>query len=255
MKYLISFIFSIPFFVASAQHIYSTGNAHSRNNYEQAKPFWNAYQHKFGSIETDVFLLHDSLFVAHDSKELQQKRSLENLYLKPLLSSVKKNNGFAYADTTKQLQLLIDVKTEAEPTLKKLMDVLKKYSSLINCKTLHFVISGNRPQQELFTSYPSYILFDGELMADYSAEALSKIVMLSSDFENYSHWKGVDEMSREDQEKLLAAVDKTHKAGKLVRFWNAPDNVAGWKKLMELKVDYINTDKIEELSNYLEASQ
>lgn len=234
---------------------YTTANAHSHNDYEQAQPFWLAYNAGFGSIEADIFLVNDSLFVAHDTVELGRRRTLEGLYLEPLVKQVEKNNGHVYEDAGKNLQLMIDVKTEGISTLKKLMEVLERYPSLIKCTTLHFVISGNRPDEKLFTSYPSYLLFDGELTQSYSQEAMTKIVMLSTDFENFSKWKGEGLLNNADVTKLKEAVKKAHDADKTVRFWDAPDNANAWKQLMQLNVDYLNTDKIEELKNFLKANK
>ena len=49
---------------------YTTANAHSHNDYEQAAAFLAAYNQQYGSIEADVFLLGDSadLWVAHSMK-------------------------------------------------------------------------------------------------------------------------------------------------------------------------------------------
>jgi len=83
--------------------------------------------------------------VAHDTKEVSIERSLEKLYLNPLADFVKKNNGSPYPDSNKTLQLLIDQKTEGVSTLNALIEVLKKYPSIINNKKITITISGNRP--------------------------------------------------------------------------------------------------------------
>src|SRR5665647_2904455 len=98
---------------------------------------------------------------------------------------VKKNNGYPFADTTRQLQLLIDIKTDSTGTLNKLIKLLNRYPLLSGSQSIQFVISGNRPDASLFTSYPSFIWFDGVLSLDYPAEALTKITMLSDDFKSY----------------------------------------------------------------------
>jgi alkaline phosphatase len=38
-----------------------------------------------------------------------------------------------------------------------------------------------------------------------------------------------------------------------VRFWDAPDFPQGWQQLMRLRVDFINTDHIQQLVDYLDA--
>src|SRR5690349_14294494 len=115
-------------FTINAQQIkYTTANAHSHNDYEQKTPFWAAGQSGFGSIEADIFLEKGELIVAHDAKQVQLGRTLDSMYLVPLQECLKINKGNVYVDSKKILQLMIDVKTEALPTLSKLVEKLKGY--------------------------------------------------------------------------------------------------------------------------------
>lgn len=252
MKTVFIIYFGIAGFIANAQNpVYTTGNAHSHNDYEQARPFWSAYNARFGSIEADIFLVKDTLFVAHDTAELMFKRSFEKLYLAALADCIDKNKGSVYADPSKHLQLLIDIKTDAKSTLSKLLQVLHKYPSLTKCPRLHFAISGNRPPQHLFTRYPAFIKFDGELNQSYSAAARAKIIMLSTDFKTLSLWDGKENLTRVEAAAIRRAIEKAHRSGKKVRFWNAPDTPDAWEKFIGLGVDFINTDKIDSLAEFL----
>jgi alkaline phosphatase len=235
---------------AQPQH-YSVDNAHSHNDYEQRIPFWMAYNAGFGSIEADIFLVDTALYVAHDKKELLRKIKLNSEYLDPIVSCLRKNNGFPYPDHNKELQLLIDIKTDSIHTLEALIRLLEKYPELIHCKNLRWIITGNRPDESLFAGYPEYIRFDGELHKNYSKNALKKISLLSDDFKTYSLWGGTGNLSKEDLPVLNGAVKKAHDLHQPVRFWDAPDNPDAWRQLMNLKVDYINTDLIQELSDFL----
>ena len=230
---------------------YSVANAHSHNDYENPVPFYTAYNERFGSIEADIFLQKDELIVAHDMKEVLMHRTLQQLYLEPLATAVQKNNGFAYADTSRQLQMLIDIKTDAITTLNKLIEILKQFPVLINNHSIKWVITGNRPDQSEFVSYPSFILFDGELYKEYTQGALTKIVMLSDDFKNYSRWNGKEIIPAPEAAKLTEAINKAHRLHKTVRFWDAPDNDEAWTQFMKFGVDYINTDHITSLSVFL----
>jgi alkaline phosphatase len=244
------------FFLLNAVHVfaqpkeYTTANAHSHNDYEQTNPFYEAWENGFGSIEADIFLHDDKLIVAHTEKELNDNRTLQSLYLEPLKIVIEKNKGFPYADVNKELQLLIDIKTDSIKTLDNLIAALKNYPSIIKCNKIKIAISGNRPSPEKFISYPSYIYFDGVLNRDYSAKALSKIVMLSDDFKSYSLWSGKDSIPKKDLQTLMNAVAKAHQQKKKVRFWNAPDNENSWQTFMRLQVDFINTDHIKELARF-----
>jgi alkaline phosphatase len=254
MKKLLFIFFLINIVQAFAQpKKYTAANAHSHNDYEQANPFYEAYTNGFGSIEADIFLHNDKLLVAHERKELNNIRSLQSLYLEPLKKAVEENKGFPYADRSKELQLLIDIKTDSIKTLDKLIEILKNYPLIINCNKIKIAISGNRPLPQKFDNYPAYIFFDGVLSKNYSSAALSKIVMLSDNFSNYSAWNGNDSLSENDKKVLIDVIAKAHALKKKVRFWNAPDNKNAWQTFMQLHVDYINTDHIKALATFLDA--
>lgn len=230
---------------------YTTANAHSHNDYEQPVPFHTAWQLQFGSIEADIYLHNGQLIVAHDSSQLSRQWSLDSLYLRPLRLCIAKNGGSVYADKKRSLQLMIDIKSGGTATLDKLIATLKRYTDLISTASLKIAISGSRPDASLFADYPSWLYFDGDLRKEYEPETLRKIEMMSDDYARYSSWRGNGEMPEKDKDALRQLVDKVHAQGKKIRFWNAPDNPESWKLFMELGVDYINTDKIEELSQFL----
>ncbi|MBS1597371.1 MAG: alkaline phosphatase [Bacteroidetes bacterium] len=251
--YKFFFVVISMFFCFSAftqMRVYTVANAHSHNDYENTEPFQMAYEEQFGSIEADIFLHNNELIVAHDPHEVLLNRTLDKYYLEPLAAAMKKNNGYVYPDNNRQLQMLIDIKTDAVPTLDKLVAALSAYPTLINNPSLKWVISGSRPDPSKFTSYPSFILFDGELPKEYDASALKKIDLLSDDFKRYSAWNGKSIIPDADKSRLRTAIAKAHGLHKPVRFWNAPDMINAWSQLMDLDVDYINTDRVKELSAY-----
>lgn len=230
---------------------YTVANTHSHNDYEQSIPFWLAWQEKFGSIEADIWLRDGHLLVGHSLEEIKAGRTLEEYYVKPLLSCLQKNNGHPYSDTTRRLQMLIDVKADSVNALNALMTLLDKYPELEKCSQIKWVISGNRPAPALYSSYPSYIAFDGVLGRNYTSEALSRIVMMSDDLRRFTHWNGITEMPEADKKLISEAVSRAHEQHLPVRFWDAPDTPSAWKQLMTLKADYINTDHIRELATFM----
>lgn len=46
--------------------------AHAHNDYEHPRPLLDALDHRFGSVEADVFLVGDQLLVGHDATELDR---------------------------------------------------------------------------------------------------------------------------------------------------------------------------------------
>jgi alkaline phosphatase len=236
---------------SSQPYNYSVANAHSHNDYNNSIPFYAAYTEGFGSIEADILLQDGIVYVGHGTDDIKYKRTLEEFYIKPLLAGVKKNNGYPYADTARSLQLMIDIKTDSISTLDTLISLLKKYRELIASPKIKFVISGNKPSPSKFSSYPSFIWFDGNLEDDYSADALTRIAMLSSDLKNFTEWNGKSNTTIESEKKIKAAVEKAHALKKTARFWGAPDIINTWYEIMHFGVDYINTDHIHELASFL----
>ncbi len=241
-----------PLCLSAQTTLYSLTNAHSHNDFEQQHPFYQAYQERFGSLEADIFLFNKAILVGHDSSQLTPSRNLENLYLQPMAESIKRNGGSIYADSSRRLQFLIDLKTDGLITLPVLLTVLEKYPSIIHNRTIRIVISGSRPADSLFHRYPSYIWFDGRLGQSYPAKTLSRIAMLSESFSKFSKWKDpLQTFPEEDKQKIQKAVAQAHGLNKTVRLWAIPDHQQGWKEMMKLEVDFLNTDRIADLADFL----
>ncbi len=253
MKGLLIFSIFIAFsyFTSAQSHNYGPSNIHSHNDYDKREPFRDAYGHRAGSVEADVFLVNGDLLLAHTLNEVKKDKSLEAIYLRPLDSLIKRFHGQLAEDSTYHLQLLIDLKSQAVTTLPALIALLQQYPGLTGCKRLSFVISGNRPPAASFQDYPDFIQFDGLPDTSYTPGALARVPMISDNFKAYSTWSGKGLIPNEDLKKIRAVIDYCHKLGKPIRLWNAPDRPEAWKMLRGLKADWINTDQVGELSSYL----
>ena len=243
MKYILSTVLFFIVIGTKAQSIiYSAANAHSHNDYEQQRPFYMAYNEQFGSMEADIYLVKGKLLVAHEPKQLDSTKTIESLYLQPLT---------AYHNGDRKLQLLIDIKTQGVATLDTLISVLKKYPFIIQNKNFKIIISGNRPADSLYATYPNFIWFDGTLGKEYNKVQLSKIALLSESFYTFIKSKYTFPLLENEKEKLVAVIEKGHAYGKPVRLWATPDYSAAWEGLIDLQVDFLNTDKINALADFL----
>jgi alkaline phosphatase len=233
---------------ASAQ---SPQSIFAHNDYLKPNPFHAAYQERVGYIEVDVFLKGNELLVAHTRKQLEAGRNIEGMYLKPLLAEVLKNDGFAYPDSTLSLRLMIDIKTDVMPTLRRLVEILSGYPDLTVCKNLYFTISGNMPAPRDWAWVPPFISFDGRPGISYDEEQLKRVPLVSANFNGYSSWKGKREMDPRDRARLAEAILTVHLLGKPVRFWASPDTRNAWEQLAALGVDVINTDDVKRVVEFL----
>ncbi|EON79047.1 Alkaline phosphatase [Lunatimonas lonarensis] len=223
---------------------------HSHNDYIRHAPFWEAYANGLASIEADVLLLDGELYVAHELASVKPERTLKSLYLDPIRSAYSLN-----IQNRKPFQLLIDIKTEAYSTMKKIVEQLDQYPELFGIDggeaMVTAVISGSRPKKEDYRNYPDHIFFDYQSITDKEDLPLEKIALFSLSFRNFSDWNGKGRLIDEHEEKLRNAIAVAHAHGKPFRFWASPDSKTAWKALKELGVDYINTDMPYQASEYL----
>lgn len=245
-------LISLPYQVYAQ---YSTLNAHSHNDYENTPPFWLAYNNHFGSIEADIWAVKDELFVSHYEKDIISSRTLDSLYIQPIVRIYRQNGGRAWKDNPGTFQLLIDLKTPVEPTLSLLIQKLILYpevfNPLMNKNAVRIVITGNRPDPGKFVNYPAFVFFDGNVALEYDNDQLKRIALYSENFRNYSTWNGEGEIIEKENVRLDGIIDSVHSMKKKIRFWNAPDGANSWNTFMKMKIDFINTDHIRELADHL----
>lgn len=237
-----------------AQQYSVNKNAHSHNDYLQTQPFYMAYANRFASIEIDVFLKNDSLYVAHEEKEIKPGHTIQNLYLKPLLQELTLQKGKVYPGGGK-LQFLIDLKTKGETTLRALEKQLAPIRTYFDVnqhpEAVRLVISGDMPSPDRFKQFDSIFFFDGRANIDYSTEQLQRIAFYSAPFQAFSVWNGLGRITEPERQKLKVFVDSIHRLGKPVRFWGCPDTKTAWQAFIKLGVDYLNTDSPNALATFL----
>lgn len=233
--------------VFSQKKKYGVYQAHSHNDYLQAMPFYAAYNAGFGSIEADIFPIGGDLLIGHTAAETHPSRTLNSGYLVPLKKEIK--------NSSTELQLLIDIKTDPGQSMSlllKQLKPLKKHLSTPHKKgKLKIVITGMLPNPEDYKDYPLYIFFDNDLKVNLTDEQWQRVGMVSVNFRIFSKWKGTGPLAPNDLVKLQAAVSRAHEKNKAFRFWAAPDNQNSWTLQKELNVDWIGTDHIPNLSKFL----
>jgi alkaline phosphatase len=241
---------------AQSSSRYTPAQAHSHNDYEQTIPFWQAYDQKFGSIEADIYRRDGQLYVAHDSADITSSRTLEGLYIKPIVEKVRSGKGQIYPGATYGLQWLIDLKTPARLSLPLLVQALSAYPDVFGTGgPVRVVVSGNVPAPDQFKQYPDWILFDGRPEVDYTPEQAGHIGLISQSFTQYSRWNGKGLIVKKERTRIQQLIQQVHRQGKKIRFWATPDNINTWKTLMNLGVDFINTDQIAPLGHFLSLRQ
>jgi hypothetical protein len=237
--------------------------AHAHNDYLHPRPLLDALDQGFTSVEADVFLVGDELCIAHEEREIRPDRTLRSLYLQPLRERVQSNGGRVYREGPRFV-LLIDLKTAAEPTYRRLHEVLSEYREMLTVfgpdgrkeGAVLVVVSGNRPLEFMQSQKLRYAGCDGRL-TDLDSDLLADLIpMISDHWGRTFSWRGEGPMPAEERAKLDEIVRKSHAKGRLVRFWATPDlrspaRDALWRQLLSAGVDLINTDDLEGLRRFL----
>jgi len=237
--------------------------AHAHNDYHHERPLLDALGHGFTSVEADVFLVGDKLCVAHDREDIRPDRTLRALYLDPLRARAKKYKGHIYPRPVR-FHLLIDFKSAAEPTYRKLHEILADYSDIVTSfgpegrvdRAVLVNVSGNRPLALMKAQKLRYAGYDGRL-SDLHSELPAELMPLVSDHwgRNFT-WRGAGPMPEAERKKLKTIVQAAHEKGRLVRLWATPDQPspereALWTELHKAGVDLINTDDLAGLQAFL----
>ncbi len=219
--------------------------AHAHNDYEHAKPFFEAFQLGFGSIEADVFAVNGELLVAHEIGHASSVRTLKVLYLDPIEQILKKDSQGNFH------LFLIDLKTNADSTMPLIVKALTPLSKLIQEKNIKIVISGNRPAPKDYIKYPNWLTFDGRKDEKIPSFVQDRIYLVSESFLKFGFWDGKKPMKPEMKFKLESFIQEVHANGKKIRFWATPDTLITYQTLLSLGVDYIGTDQLAALADYL----
>jgi glycerophosphoryl diester phosphodiesterase len=232
--------------------------AHAHNDYEHTRPLLDALAHGFCSVEADIWLTPEGLLVGHDRKDLRVDRTLQSLYLDPLRERVQANDGRVYRDGP-ALYLLIDVKTEAAQTYAALERVLAHYADILSvtrdgkfeAKAVTVVLSGNRAIDPIERQSLRYVGIDGRPEILDSNPPMALFPWISANWTLLFRWNGEGAMPAAEKARLADMVGRAHEQGRKVRFWATAENEAIWKELVAAGVDYINTDKLDELQKFL----
>lgn len=232
-------------------------NAHAHNDYRNAKPLRDALAAGFTSVEADIHLINGKLYVSHGKPpNLEKAHTLEELYLAPLSDIANANDGNIYPKYTGNFFLMIDIKSNGEATFPILKEQLLKYVHMISQNTtdgkpVKVFISGNRPIKLILEDQSGIMSLDGR--PDDVGKGFTKSAMpvVSENYEKFSPRNKQGKINAKNESIFSDFIKSVHAEGKLVRFWNAPDDPASWQYLLDHGVDLINTDDLTGLSQFL----
>lgn len=231
--------------------------AHAHNDYEHDRPLFDALDHGFSSIEADVWLIDDELYVSHNKpSKLLPEKSLKQLYLEPLAERLSRGNGYVYPGSESPFYLMIDLKNDGQATYAHLQKLLQDYqwmlSSPENGPGIHIFLSGARPVERIHLDTDRLVSIDGRPEHIGQGFSSEEMPIISQRYSKVLSWKGNGEIPSDEYQALQDLCQRAHQEGKKIRLWASPEKEEVWQVLLRAGVDFINTDKLSSLQAFLQ---
>ncbi|PIA81335.1 Altered inheritance of mitochondria protein 6 [Cercospora beticola] len=258
---------------------------HSHNDYWRNKPLFDAIHAGCTSVEADIWLdeSNEALQVGHFHKELSQNRTLQKLYIEPLLGLLDRQNpaddnttsGIFPMAPNQTLTLLLDFKTDPSALLAHVIDeleYLREQGFLSYCQDDRFVegavtvvATGDIPpslfsqdsahNRTIFTDVPLDKLED--FTTSFENATNPKVGPCSSHggyYASTSFHSSIGSITRgslsSDQVQLIRRqVAAAQRAGLKARYWDTPSWPTSlrnyvWQTLIDEGVDVLNVDDL-----------
>ncbi len=242
----------------SKAQIIVLANAYAHNDYWHKRPLYDALDKGFTYVEADVFLKKNTLVVAHYFLSKKNK-TLEDLYLKPLLNYVEENKKGDQSANNFPITVMIDIKSKAKSTYRALALLLEKYKSILTefkngeliIRNVTIILTGHKPS-EIEISTKNRLVFMDDNLKNLGKDSCNDLYKTAScKYADLLDWKGRGPIPESDRKRLEEYVTKAHNKGRKVRLWASPEIKAVWMELLKCNVDLINTDKLSALRNFL----
>lgn len=263
MKYLTAILlFTVLAFCSVAQQVVP---GHAHNDYLNKPALFEALESGLVSVEADIHLMKGDLYVAHVRPLVRnKKRSLENLYLKPLFDHIQKNDGKVYPNYDGPFYLMIDFKNGSVEMYNRLVELLTPYQEMLTVMengelkpgAVTVFLSGSRPYNEVANAEPKLCFLDGRPSDTEKQIPTALMPVISDHYRNHLSWNGKGKIPEDQELKLRKLISKVHAEGKKLRLWASPDKPNAWQNFQRLGIDFINTDKPKKFAAFMnQASQ
>ncbi|KAJ6186039.1 hypothetical protein N7519_007340 [Penicillium mononematosum] len=258
---------------------------HSHNDYWRDKPFYTGLSHGCMSTEADVWLYNGTLYVGHDESALTESRTLESLYINPILDVLERQNpdsAFISSPTKngvwdtvpdQTFYLFIDVKTSGPETFEAVIDALEplrekgylttvKDGKNVTNGPVTVIGTGETPFDMVAPVKDRDYFFDAPL-ADLSDPKYAGVTSAVSPIASTDFQEAVgkitvdtDPILSDDQVKALRAqIAIANERGIGARYWNTPyfpvrtRNLV-WRALLREGVILLNVDDLDAVASY-----
>lgn len=258
-------VVSAALFLAPSRHVrqpasllanFPVFHGHSHNDYEQGRPLADALDNRFYSVEADIWLVKDQVWVSHFGWFFAG--TLKKLYLDPLQERVSRF-GSVYGDS-KPFTLWVDIKDENPELVRELHHLLSQYpmlSRFTQKQTIQnpvtVVLTGRGAQKLRYVKrYPIRYACRDSLRFEWSDPPVdNQWCWYALKWDAYFQWKGDGPMPEEQKARLTELVSAIHQKGRKLRIWGVPENPNAWQSIYSSGVDLIGTDSLQHFGESL----
>jgi len=267
-------------------------SAHSHNDYWRSIPFYSAIASGAVSVEADVWLINGTLHVGHELSALTRERTLQSLYLDPIMDTLRRqnpttafvsgsetHNGVFDTSSGQTLYLWIDLKTDGESTLPAVLSALEPLQQAgyltttdgetVTKRAVTAIGTGNTPQSYFLptdpasASDPRFIFFDAQL-ATLNDSANAGITPVITPIASARFSSQVGDVRKEGLNEtqvgiLREQIQYAESKGIGSRYWDTPGWPIGtrnavWRTLVDEGVALLNVDDLEGAAEFWKAS-
>lgn len=221
--------------------------------------------------------------MGHEPSALTEKRTLESLYIQPILDTLHRmnpstpfvqtgeQNGIFDTSSGQTLYFFIDLKTAADETWPAVLAALEPLRSgdwlttydgkSLRSNPVTVIGTGNTQLSDVQNYLPRDMFFDAPLAQLNSSQYLNltpyEAPIASTNFANSFGEVRKQEFSETQLETLREQVDIAHEMGIKARYWNQPNYPIGtrnavWRILWDEGVDLLNVDDLKGASEFWE---
>ncbi|KAK9784217.1 putative PLC-like phosphodiesterase [Seiridium cardinale] len=257
---------------------------HSHNDYWRPLPFYSALAVGAVSIEADVWLYDGILHVGHEQSALTKSRTLDSLYIQPILDVLHRQNpnstfisgptknGVYDTVSSQTLYLFIDLKTAGATTWPAVIEALAPLrdagylttfnGTAVTSGPVTVIGTGNTPLNQVQGVSPRDYFYDAQLATlgtTFSNITKEVSPIASTQFSAQFGNVRSQELNSTQLELLESQVATAHAKGIAVRYWDQPGWPIGtrnavWRTLWDAGVDLLNVDDLEAVADFWEAT-
>ncbi|KAF2646724.1 hypothetical protein P280DRAFT_464910 [Massarina eburnea CBS 473.64] len=255
---------------------------HSHNDYWRDVPFYSGLSYGAMSTEADVWLINGTLYVGHETSALTQSRTLDSLYLTPILSTLHRqnpvtefaptatHNGVFDTDSAQTLYFFIDLKTSGPETWAAVLSALEPLrtggwlssydGTTFTSRAVTVIGTGNTPLGLVQAAVPRDAFYDAPLPllgSTFDNITSNDSPIASTDFAAAFGEVRSKEFNSTQLDLLRSQIKAAHDKGIKVRYWNQPSYPIGtrnavWRTLWDAGADFLNADDLAGIAGFWE---